>query len=167
MVCPCQDSSTYPKILYAKFPAAVSPFHIVRTERWALASLCLHLRGAGNGSFSPCPLKSWGWGVLPTRRGNTRQVGCWQLLVAVSPQGMRLFRVCWNESVQWIRSTVTAPRQTNLSLPFRGNFMQVTVWFHQISQHELFPDHIRDDFWFWWRIFISQFMCTDCLAKPS
>lgn len=121
-VSPCQDSSAYPKILHAKFHAAVSPFHVVRTERGALASPCLHLQGAGNASFSPCPLKTWGWGVLPTKGGNTRQVGCWQLLVAVSPQGMRLFRVCWNESMQWIRSTVTAPRQKNLSHPFQREF---------------------------------------------
>lgn len=36
MVSPYQDSSTYPKISYAKFPAVVSSFHTVRTERWAL-----------------------------------------------------------------------------------------------------------------------------------
>lgn len=72
--------------------------------------------------FFTMPPKNLGLGVLPVRGGNTRQVGCWQLLVAVPPQGMRIFRVCWNESVQWIRSVVTAPRQTNLSLPFQREF---------------------------------------------
>lgn len=83
----CQDSSSYPKMLQAKFPAAVSPLHVVRNARWALVSLWLHLHGAGNASFSPHPLKTWGWDSCQTRGGSTRQVSCCQLPVAVSPQG--------------------------------------------------------------------------------
>lgn len=167
IVSPCQGSSIHPKILHAKFPAVVSSFHIVRNERWAFPSLWLHLQGAGNASFSPCPLKTWGWGVLPWGEETPDKLvagSCWLQSVPrewayVECAAMSL---C-SESGAWSR---LPDRQTSPSL-FRGNFMQVRVWFHQVRQHELFPDHICDDFWFWGCIFINRSICTDCLAKPS
>lgn len=87
IVSPCQDSSTYPKTLQAKFPTTVNPLRVVSTARWVLASLQLYLQGAGNASFSPCPLKTWGWESCQMRGGRTRQFRCCQPPVAVSPPG--------------------------------------------------------------------------------
>lgn len=93
IVSPSQDSSTYPKMLQAKFPA-VSPLRLVRTARGALASLRLHLQGAGNASLSPCPLKTWA-GSLAKRGGETpaNLVAASRRLQSV-PRGKRLFSVC-------------------------------------------------------------------------
>lgn len=134
-ISPCQDSSTYPKILHAKSSAVVSPFHTVRTERWAFTSLSLPLQGVGNASFSLCPLKTWGWESCQWGEETPDKLvagSCWLQSLPrewgyLECAGMSL---C-SESGVWSQ---LPDRQTSPSL-FRGNFMQVTVWFHKISQH--------------------------------
>lgn len=79
--------TTYPKMLQAKFPAAVTFLCCVRTARGALTSFCLSHQGAGNASFSPSLIKNSGLESCQRRGGSTRQVSCSQLPVVVSPQG--------------------------------------------------------------------------------
>lgn len=85
----------------------------VLLARRAPVSLRLHLRGAGNSSFSPYPPKILGGGS-PAKWGEEEPD---KLLPALSvPEGKRFFSVCCSDPVRWIRTTFIAPRQPNLPL---------------------------------------------------
>lgn len=111
IISPWRDFSTYHKTLQAKFVTFLP--QPVLLARWAPVSLRLHLRGAGNSSFSPYPPKILGGGS-PAKWGEEEPD---KLLPALSvPEGKRFFSACCSDPVRWIRTTFIAPRQPNLPL---------------------------------------------------